>query len=240
MAVACGFYGEGSVVAEQLMDVESRLTEEERGAICRVLADFAAEFPQLFFMMYLGGLPPPANPRQFSFWLLNHAAVQDVDVLLPNERGLLLVVDPRAGTAVLAAGYFLENFVTQEELDAALRTAQKELGRADYAGAVRCITGGLTTLLKKKAKEAAKHPAMFRQAPGHTGPFPPLVRTGERVMGEVPAPAIGMPGPLEMLRSVEAETAPITGQESSPRPAAKPNPVRRIKSAARRHPPRRS
>ena len=235
MAVACGFYGGGSVVAEPLMDVESRLTVDERSGILEIFAGFAAQFPQLFFMMYLGALPPPAGPRQFAFWLLNHAAVQDVDVLLPNERGLLLVVDPQAGSAVLAAGYFLENFVSQAELDAVLRSAQKELGRAAYAGAMQVITTALTGLLIKKAKEAAKHPGAFQPAREPAVAFPPLVRTGEPVM-------VGAAAPMEPCpTTTTTDSAPALPDEGPAIPtAAVRKSVRRLKTAARRNPPRRS
>ena len=233
MTVACGFYGEGSVVAEQLMDVESRLTAEERDGIRRAFEDFAAQFPQLFFMMYLGALPAPASPRQFAFWLLNHAAVQDIDVLLPNERGLLLVVDPQAGSAVLATGYFLETCISQADLDAVLRPAQRELGHADYPGAMRVITNGLASLLKKKAKGAAKHPGAFRPAAPMVAVFPPLVRTGEPVRGS---------GPEALTQLKTDESAGYEMPDAANEAAAKPAPktVRRLKSAARRNPPRRS
>lgn len=238
MAVACGFYGEGSVVAEQLMDVESRLTAEERGAIRQVFEDFTAQFPQLFLMMYLGTLPPPASPRQFAFWLLNHAAVPGMGVLLPNEHGLLLVVDPPGGTAVLATGYFLEDFVRQEELDGVLRSAQKELGRAEYPGALRVIAGELTRLLKKRAKEAAKHPETFRRAPDPTGIFPPLVRTGEPVLEEAARRAIEPAIPREVLpmapEVVKAAPAPAVNEAAPSRKTG-----RRLKPGARRTPPRR-
>ena len=235
MAVACGFYGEGSVVAEQLMDVESRLTANERSEIQEIFRGFSAHFPQLFLMLYLGALPPPASPRQFSFWLLNHAAVQDVDVLLPNERGLLLVVDPQAGSAVLATGYFLENIVCQAELDGVMRSAVKELGRADYPGAMRVITSALAGLLQKKAKEAVNHPGTSKLAREPAAAFPPLVRTGEPVIVQATAAV--------ELRSASRTTDPapaLLDEALGTSPAAVRKSVRRLKSAGRRNPPRRS
>ncbi len=222
MAVACGFYGGWSVVAAQLMDVESRLTEEERTTIRRAFASFTNEFPQLFFMMYLGGLPPPASPRQFSFWLLNHAAVQEAE-LLPNERGLVLVVDPTAGSAVLASGYFLENFLTQMELDTVLRAATKDLGRADYPGAVLAVTGALAALLKKKAREAARNPAAFAPPPAAAGAFPRLTRTGEPVMSDA-----------------EILATPTESSTNDPAAPLVEKPARRLRSSIKRNLPRRS
>jgi hypothetical protein len=235
MAVACGFYGEGSVVAEQLMDVESRLSEEERQAIRQTFAGFSAQFPQLFFMMYLGTLPAPASPRQFAFWLLNHAAVPGLDVLLPNERGLLLVVDPQAGSAVLATGYFPETFVAEAELDAVLRSARKELGRADYPAAVEVMMGALGAVLRKKAKQAERHPAAFRPAAPAPAAFPRLVRTGEPILHETsllePEVPVVPHGTAPRHAAVPEEAAP---------PSPAPRTVRRLKGPARRHPPRRS
>ncbi len=227
LQVACGLYGSEAVVAERLMDVESCLAPEQRQAILDPLDDFGRLFPQLFFLVYLGALPPPASPRQFAFWLLNHAAVTDLDSLQPNERGLLLVVDPRGGTAVLAGGYFVESLIGQEELDLVLKSASKDFSRADYPAALRTITAGLGSLLKRVAREALRNP---RQCPGDLpkkGPagFPPLARTGE-VSRPEPSPEAS---PLELARP-RAEVVP---------PAAAKRPGGRTRSAARRANPRR-
>ncbi|MDB6070308.1 MAG: hypothetical protein JWL81_1479 [Verrucomicrobiales bacterium] len=165
------------------MDVEGMFCEQERADCLEWIEAFGRRFPQLFLLVYVGPLPPPASPRQFAFWLLNHAAVAEAEALQPNERGLLLVVNPTAGSAVLTGGYFIENLLSQDELDGVLRGAAREFGRAEWAAGLGAVVTGLTDILKKKAKEANRHPERF-QAPvpaEWTGlqVFPPLVRTGE-------------------------------------------------------------
>ena len=104
----------------------------------------------------------------------------DLDGLQPNERGLLLVVDPRGGTAVLAGGYFLESLMGQEELDLVLKSAAKDFSRADYPAALRTITAELGGLLKRVAREALRNPRRWPVELPAAVPagFPPLVRTG--------------------------------------------------------------
>lgn len=166
------------------MDVEGALEVEARAGVLEAIAEFDQRFPQLFLLVYVGPLPPPASPRQFAFWLLNHAAVADADAFHPNERGLLLVVDPKAGTAVLTAGYFLEPLVRQEELDRLLRAAGRDFAKADYRGAVRTLTAGLTPLLQLRVREARRNPGNFQEVANVPDSFPPLVRTGEISMPE--------------------------------------------------------
>lgn len=222
LQVACGLYGSEAVVAERLMDVEGSLVPEQRQAILDSLDDFGRMFPQLFFLVYLGALPPPASPRQFAFWLLNHAAVTDLDGLQPNERGLLLVVDPRGGTAVLAAGYFLESLMGQEELDLVLKSAAKDFSRADYPAALRTITTALGGLLKRVAREALRNPRRWPVELPAAGPagFPPLVRTGE----------VSLPESITEASPLESERLP---EEVIPSTAAG-RPGGRTRSAARR------
>lgn len=222
LQVACGLYGSEAVVAERLMDVEGNLVPEQRQAILESLDDFGRRFPQLFFLVYLGALPPPASPRQFAFWLLNHAAVTELDGLQPNERGLLLVVDPRGGTAVLAGGYFLETLMGQEELDLVLKSAAKDFSRADYPAALRTITAELGGLLKRVAREALRNPRRWPSGlpEAVTAGFPPLVRTGE----------VSLPESMPEVSPLEPERPSV---EAAP-PIAAGRPGGRTRSAARR------
>jgi hypothetical protein len=215
LASACALYGSEAVVAERLMDVEGLLTPPQREAVLEGITGFSREFPQLFLLMYLGPLPPPASPRQFAFWLLNHAAVPGLDVGFPNERGVLLVVDPRHGTAVLAGGYYVETLLSQAELDAALRPAGKELSRGDFPGALQVVLRGLAWSLKQRARTAGRMPEAY--ATGAAG-FPPLVRTGEILVVEELAQEERTPG----------EQKPPPGRRTAFRPkSAAPRPSQR-------------
>lgn len=215
LGAACELYGSGSVVVERLMDVEGALEPGMREGVLEAIAEFDQRFPQLFLLVYIGPLPPPASPRQFAFWLLNHAAVADADAFHPNERGLLLVVDPKAGTAVLTAGYFLEPLVGQDELDRLLRSAGRDFARADYRSAIQALTSGLTPVLQSRAREARKNPEAFREVAVLPDSFPPLARTGEISVVE--------PGRPESHSKAKAQASPVP---------AKPREDRRVQPAA--------
>ncbi len=242
LQAACALYGAEAVVVERLMDVDSVMTPEDQASVRAALLEFEQLFPQLFFLVYLGPLPPPASPRQFAFWLLNHAAVADADAFRPNERGLLLVVDPKAGAAVLSGGYVIENLLSGEDLERVLRAASRELGGGDFPAAVRNLLAGLVSLLRRRAKEAAKRPVPRPPGPAPDG-FPPLRRTGEAVVfkpeinpeaepeaGQVcPAAVAPVDGPVPATTASETgenrlETKPF---QSASRATSKPSKTRR-------------
>lgn len=177
--------GRGAVSVERLTDADGLLTGAQRDAAGAMLVEFERRFPQLFLMFYLGALPSPASPRQFGFWLLNHAAIPSLDATRPNERGMVLVVDPVAGSAALTAGYFLECYLRQEELDEALSRGRRDFTKGLWVTALRAIAGSLTEKLIRRAKEAAREPGAFAPpAPPSGLAFPALLRLGEPIAGE--------------------------------------------------------
>lgn len=186
LAEADAHFGGGPVAVERLTDADGLLTGRERGAIGVLQREFERQFPQLFLLVYVGSLPVPSGPRQFGFWLLNQAAVPSLDVMRPNEKGLLLVVDPGSGTAALTAGYFLECYLGQEELNGVLEAGRKAFGRQQFVRGIQDIARMLTARLRQAAREAAKNPAAFKApvpislALG-SGPFPGLTRLKEPV-----------------------------------------------------------
>lgn len=182
--------GHGAVSVERLTDADGIFTQAERLSISAVQAEFERRFPQLFLMVYAGTLPAPASPRQFGFWLLNHAAIPDMDALRPNECGLVLVVDPEAGAAALTAGYFLESYLGPDGLDGVLKAGRKAFAQGRYVTAVREVARSLTRKLIQRAREAARDPASFAPpAPVDAGPFPALRQLGEPVSLPLPLPS---------------------------------------------------
>ncbi|MDB6132959.1 MAG: hypothetical protein JWM59_1202 [Verrucomicrobiales bacterium] len=182
--------GHGAVSVERLTDADGIFTQAERLSIRAVQQEFERRFPQLFLMVFAGALPAPASPRQFGFWLLNHAAIPDMDVLRPNECGLVLVVDPEAGAAGLTVGYFLESYLGQDELGGVLEAGRKAFAQGRYVTAVREVTRSLTRRLIQRTREAARDPAAFAPpAPPDARPFPAVKQLGEPVPLPKPAPA---------------------------------------------------
>lgn len=175
------------MAVERLTDAGGWLSSQEEAEIGVQLAEFERRLPQLFFLVYLGELPAPSSPRQFGFWLLNHAAVSGMEEPRPNENGMLLVIDPVAGSAALTAGYFLECYVLQEELGSMLRSVSKHLASGNFAGAVRGVLQDLTTVLMRRALEAAANPDAHAP-PGPRAPavFPAFMKLGE----DAPPPAV--------------------------------------------------
>jgi hypothetical protein len=213
-------FGAGPVAVERFTDAEGLFSSRQREEIGAVQREFERRFPQLFLMIYAGALPPPASPRQFGFWLLNQAAIPSLDVLRPNEKGLLLLVDPAAGSATLMAGYFLECYLSQDSLNDILEAGRKAFGKGEVVRGIQLIAERLTTRLCQVAREAVKHPEAFsagETAVAADGTFPGLVRlktSGEGVSGSGRSPS-SLSG-TETETELKTETGAVPVAESGP------------------------
>ncbi len=166
---ACGFalgfldieFGARSAVMERLADAAGVLTRKERHGIEVKLDRFEEQFPQLFISVYIGEAPAQAGIGEFAFWLLNRAAISEVDLSRPNDRGILLVIDPVRRKALLEAGYFIETILRREDLAGVLERAHLSLVGERYDVAIRTCVRLLTRLLNRRAK------AIHKRAKGH-------------------------------------------------------------------------
>lgn len=171
----CGFnqdsvdeqFGADAVFVERVTDAAGVLPEESRRRIELVLAEFERRFPQLFLMVYVGSLPRQTSLRQFAFWLMNRAAVSDVEITRPNENGVLLMIDAANHAAALTCGYFLECFIGPEDFSVWLDRCSSHLEAGEIDATVEVLAREITACLRKRAAEAAREPARF------TAPVPP-------------------------------------------------------------------
>ena len=116
--VHCGFsitvmdeqYGSDAVLLDRVTDAAGVLSEPELDRLNEALVEYERQFPQLFATVYCGALPQQSSLRQFGFWLLNRAAVCDVDATRPNEHGTALVLDIHGRAAFLLHGYLVRGF----------------------------------------------------------------------------------------------------------------------------------
>jgi len=130
----------------------------DREAIRKAQERFERQFPQLFFAIYAEAFEEAANLRQYGFWLLNHAAFDDVDIERPNECGILLTIDVNARALTMTSGYSLLPYITEESSFDIMAHAHASLLEGKWAEALTEIMDQLTRHLKKKYREVRRNP----------------------------------------------------------------------------------
>ncbi|MEP4079332.1 TPM domain-containing protein [Haloferula sp.] len=158
----CGFgileaderYGSGEVVIRRLEDQAGLMRSSEREKVEVAMDRFEKRFPQLFFAVYTSRTEGRSDVRQFGFWLLNRAAIQDVDLDRPNECGILLTIDPDAKSAGITWGYALDAYLTAEDTFLFLSRAHAYWVEGRYSeGIVRGLKQ-LSKVLTKRCRQA--------------------------------------------------------------------------------------
>lgn len=79
--------------------------------------------------------PPPLSAELYAFWLFNRAGVFSAVEKGGGNHGVLLLLDPSAGAAVVALGYGLEPLLPPSALESCLAVARQYLGKRQTAAA---------------------------------------------------------------------------------------------------------
>lgn len=166
-------FGSDEVLLDRVTDAAGALSHGDMERVTSVLNVFQQRFPQLFVAVYCGALPPQTSLRQFGFWLLNRAAICDLEATRPNENGALLVIDTHGRSAALVPGYFLECYIHGQDAVKVLQAAQRDFQRNLWAAGICAAVAELTVRLRRKAAEAAKFPDRFIPPRPPASPAPP-------------------------------------------------------------------
>ncbi len=183
LAVMDEIFGGDAVLLDRVTDAAGVLSRTELECVERGLIDFERRFPQLFAAVYCGALPAQTSLRQFGFWLLNRAAVCELDAMRPNENGLLFVLDVHGRSAALVPGYFLECYLDEADQRRVLQAARRDFQRGRWTAGILSALHTLTRRLRRRAAEASKHPARFAPLKPEAVPSPPefvRIRDGHR------------------------------------------------------------
>ena len=173
LAVTDEVFGSDDVLLERVTDAAGVLSEGEMERMELALLQFERRFPQLFAAVYCGALPRQTSLRQFGFWLLNRAAVCELDVTRANDHGAMFVIDAHGRSAALVTGYFLECYLDERDARAVLEAGRREFHGGLWAAGVCQALRELTARLRRRAAEAAKSPGRFAPAKPPAEPAPP-------------------------------------------------------------------
>lgn len=187
---ACGFnaalsserHGDHLVRLERLTDAAHCLRLTDVRVLEGQMDDFERRFPQIFAAVYFGVLPTGLTTSETGFWLLNHAAFGTHDISKRNEFGIILVIDPAAGSAGFTLGYAIEALTPKLNVAQTLSKMRRHLAASDYGRAVATAVDDLGSQLKKLGRTQKRNVESSRM---HTlsndlgfSPLRPKSRTG--------------------------------------------------------------
>lgn len=160
----CGFHagalteelGSNLVRMEALSDAANCLRMKDRHFLTQELDALQQEFPQVFFCIFLGILPPQPPLPETSFWLLNHAAFQTQDIRRLNEYAVLLMVDPVAKCAGINIGYALEPHLPPKLLSRILSQIRTPLWHGEFAAGLGQALQQIAKALRKAGTPAPR------------------------------------------------------------------------------------
>lgn len=191
----CGFsladaderFGAEDVALRALSDTAGLFRNPERKRIEAALAGFSRRFPQLFAAVYTGAGGGSSNLRQFGFWLLNHAAFEDVPAEKPNAAGILIVLDPAAKAASISFGYLLDPYLDEADTFDCLSRAHAWWLEGRHAEGVLRVIRRLDAILRKRGRQARRDPGRFERRvrpPARAGEYLRPIRDGHHLAGD--------------------------------------------------------
>jgi len=158
-------FGLDLIPLRRLWDEASCLRVHEAREVEVALVNFEERFPQLFFAVYLGVLPPTLTVNELAFLLLNRGLFWAEHHPRLNEHAIALVLDPEARTAGLMVGYALEELLPPRVLRRILRGVRTPLWHAEYAPAIIEVVDQVARRVRKGARRALRRDVLPPAAP---------------------------------------------------------------------------
>lgn len=169
----CGFsisaldekVGKTGVQLRRLEDRGGLLRNTERRHIAKLLDQFLARFPQLFFSVVSGRPEEGMEIQPYGFWLLNRAEFVDIGPNRNNDGGILLVIDADAKTAGITWGYLLDSILSEKDSFQALSRAHAYWLEGRYSEGIERVIEHLVFVLVRRSKRAKpdKEPATEKE-----------------------------------------------------------------------------
>jgi uncharacterized membrane protein YgcG len=117
-----------------------------------LLQIFEMKFPQSVFSVFVTDYVPGGSISEYTFWLANRARLSPLDAVAGDNFDLLLGINLESGEAALTAGYGLENYLAENDLDSALGMAEEAFRMGDVPCGIRNCVEFMTNRLREIAK----------------------------------------------------------------------------------------
>lgn len=125
---------------DRYIDVENRLSNEDRARLDRVIDAVETDLPQVRLCICLVKLLPGTDARECGFWMLNASVPRDDEEARHRPWSVLLLLDTGACAASATVGYGLDPFVSDAQLRAALTAGQPDWHAGNFsAGVVKFV-----------------------------------------------------------------------------------------------------
>lgn len=113
---------------------------EEIDALRSLLRVFHKKFPQIVFCVLVIDLGEEVSISEYGFWLINRARFGGAGIIGAKNFDLFFVIDPKGRAAGLIAGYGLEAYLSEQDLQDALAVANSGFDAGDLICGMReCI-----------------------------------------------------------------------------------------------------
>ena len=170
----CGFsiadvdarYGAGRVKVSSLDDESGLLDRSGRAEVRAAMARIPRKFPQLVAAVHLGPVGAATELRQFAFWLINRAVIEDIPKGRNNDACVLLVLDPRSRMATMVHGYLLDGHLREEDSFECLARAHGYWLEGRYAEGIVKAWNHLEGILIRRSRQARRAMARHRHSAG--------------------------------------------------------------------------
>lgn len=160
----CGFglsammaaFGSDLIPLRRLWDEAHCLRVHEAREVEAALVNFEEHYPQLYFAVYIGELPPTLTANELAFFLLNRGLFWAEHHPRLNEYAIALVLNPVARTSALMVGYALEEILPPRVLLRILRCVRTPLWHAEYAPSIINVVQEVARMVRKGARRALR------------------------------------------------------------------------------------
>jgi uncharacterized membrane protein YgcG len=150
---------------DRYIDVENRLSNDERARIDRAIETLENNLPQIRVHVCIVKLLPGTDARECGFWMLNASIPRDEEEALHRPWSVLLLIDTHASAASATVGYGLDPFVSDSQLRAALTVAQPEWQEANFSAGILKFVHQMHHALKQAHRSAVSAARKDRRQP---------------------------------------------------------------------------
>ncbi|MGZ5005959.1 MAG: TPM domain-containing protein [Chthoniobacterales bacterium] len=142
-----------------LSDRSGTLPLEDMEELRAMLRLFEKKFPQVLFSIFIIELERDTSVAEYAFWLANRANFGSVSKALSDNYNLLLAIDLTSGRAALTAGYALESYVPENDLQQVLDDFAAAFGDGGLTSGLRAAIESMTQHLRELSGKAKNAPA---------------------------------------------------------------------------------
>ena len=149
---------------DRYIDVENRLTNEDRARLDKTIASLESDLPQARIHVCLVRLLPGTDARECGFWMMNASIPRDEEEAQSRPWSALLLLDLAASLASVTIGYGLDPFVCDAQLRAALAAGQEDWQAGQLCAGIQKFLHQLHQTLRQ-AHKVASQAARRKQLP---------------------------------------------------------------------------